>query len=1014
MLPIPTRNLRVQYIGAGPLLAALAISAGILCASWPLIQGHDIFPDPVASNIAWGNIYKTKDFITLAVGLGLVLGLSVLITCLCSWIAAGREEMKSPLNDLLLVSLIPVVWRVALACSMPNTDMPPLVFFGCFPLVAVISIVLMGRHRRTLEAGQILNIGGAIAIGLLLAGFAGLALLTGICRVIHPLASHLTNWDPIFALISLGAFAGFVLYACWRSVDAGALERQLVRGVKWVQLALPLLFYHMLPPVLIDPQHRIFEPYPIVLAITLTILAGVAWYFIWRRIQTVTTLATSVAPISVALLVMFIYCGSTGMPAPQRDYFHIGEQVVPWQQLWDFHSRPYVDFVPVHGLMAMMRGAFSQFFFDGTIASYDACDVLLTGVAAIAIGLTMAWLTGSIGALFLLLGYFPYLDRMYFFVPSLFIVSNASLLKKPARLLVVWMVLCFLMIAYNASMGPAFAAGTLPVALWLVYRLIRNGKSQLIGIVLGLTILGTLAWVIHPIREMGFAFIHFMTGNAWSNEIAHGIGWSEGYDQRVIREGPGSSQFLFEIVRCAWAPVAVLALGMFWAELGKKREDRRASLLALAGTAPLAMLLTVPWILGRMTGGSLDKTGSLAHAAIYMVLPALVLLYVPRRSLMPALLVVAGVIGYLYACNPACADPERFLVIASRIRVVPDDAKVIDGSAIGLPHLGKVIEPTTKFHPDAVGMIDDLLTLKRDLKEFLRPGETYIDLTNQTLLYYYLDLRCPTRYAPFVAANSRLQSGELQQLRDHPEPVMLIWPAGWTDDITVEMRCYELYREYVQKFVAVQRDQYIFLVDPSRLEHPPVIGSPEQIALIEPWMSETNLKRLPLSWGESWSHMRDRFDSVAPVAVDAPVFRNGVESRNGKMFFSGASPYWEYTIPPAVKDGATADFLRIQYEDEPTNPVDRRFALAQPASAPGTGTEPAMTCRWIGSDGRDSEAISFKAGNGNIILPLGAYPRWLLGKAPQRLRFDFQNPWCVKWMRISGMEFLHLKTLPAN
>jgi hypothetical protein len=160
--------------------------------------------------------------------------------------------------------------------------------------------------------------------------------------------------------------------------------------------------------------------------------------------------------------------------------------------------------------------------------------------------------------------------------------------------------------------------------------------------------------------------------------------------------------------------------------------------------------------------------------------------------------------------------------------------------------------------------------------------------------------------------------------------------------------------------------------------------------------------------------MKGRFDAVARVGVDSPVFRNDVELRDGRMFASGSSPYWEYAIPAAVKDGATADFLRIGYEDEPVNALDRRFAADCPASETGTGAEPALSCRWIGADGRDSEAIHFKAADGDLLVPLGAYPRWLLGKAPRRLRFDFENPTCAKWFRISQMEFLHLRTMPVR
>jgi hypothetical protein len=1001
----PKHRIRIPYIGAGPLLAAVVISAGAVYTWWPFMHGHDVFPDPVAGNIAWTNTFKGRDFITLGAGLGLIAILAPAIAMLCGFIADGREEMESPLNDLLLVSVIPFVWRCAVACAFPVNQFPPLLFVGIFPLVAVICLVLLARHRSSLQSQQVLGIGGAIGIGLLFSCFAGLGVMTAICRLIPSSIVHLHDKGPVFAWAGIAIYAVFVLVGWFQSTDAVNFESRMLAGLKWVQFALPLLFYNLLPPPMADPLHHFANPFPVVLTIALTASAGLAGFFIWHRGRRVSSLTDVVAPISIALLVTYIYCGAAGLPRALGDYFHFGEQTVPWQQLWDFHARPYIDFVPVHGLMPMLRGALSQFFFDGSVASYEPCDILLTGLAGLALGLSMSMLTGSVGALFLLLGYFPYLDRMYFFMPALFVVASPSLWKRPARLLIVWIVLCVLMVAYSPTMGPAFAVATVPLALVLMYRLLRDQKLQLGLIIFCVAAMFALAWVIHPVREMGIAFSRFISGNAWSNEIAHGIAWDEEYGQRNTREGPGSTQLSFELVRNAWMPVGLLALGMFWAELGRKREDRRPALLILAGSAPPAMLLTVPWVLGRIDGQTLGRTGSLAHAAVYDLLPALVLLHCPRQRLMPTLLVLAGVVGYLYSSNPTCSDPDNFLNNAGRLRIVPDDAQVVDGKNIGIPRLGQVIKPTPNY-------LNDILLLKRDLNEFLRPGETYIDLTNQTMLYLYLNLRCPTRYAPFVAANSMLQSGELQQLRDHPEPVALIYPAVPIDTLPVPLRCYEVYRELALKYVAVKRDQYVFLVDPSRLTNPPAIGSPDQIELIEPYLTAPNLDRLPVSWGQSWSHMKTRFDPVAPVAVTTPVFSSDVELQNGRLVFSGEKPYWEYAIPPAVKDGATADFLRFHYEDEAVNARDRRYAQSRPVEATAAGPEPAMSCRWIGSDGRDSEAITFKASNGDLLLPLGAYPRWLLGKSPLRLRFDFLNPGCAKWVRISGMEFVHLKTMP--
>jgi hypothetical protein len=46
-----------------------------------------------------------------------------------------------------------------------------------------------------------------------------------------------------------------------------------------------------------------------------------------------------------------------------------------------------------------------------------------------------------------------------------------------------------------------------------------------------------------------------------------------------------------------------------------------------------------------------------------------------------------------------------------------------------------------------------------------------------------------------------------------------------------------------------------------------------------------------------------------------------------------------------------------------------------------------------------------------MVIPLGTYPRWLLGTGFHAITLTVQNPQCVKEMTASNLEFLHLKPL---
>ncbi len=568
------------------------------------------------------------------------------------------------------------------------------------------------------------------------------------------------------------------------------------------------------------------------------------------------------------------------------------------------------------------------------------------------------------------------------------------------------------MVAYNPAIGSAFAAGTIPLGFWLAYR---SGRSNLIGlgaIVMLVALLGLAGWEFMPVRAIGIQFVHFMLDNAWTNEIAHGTAWDEDFGTKLDQSnGIFSTFFSFEIARIAWAFVGVAGAGLFWQEFRRPPAARRLPLLVLGGCAPLAMLLTVPWLFGRIGPGSIGRPGMFSHMAVYTILPSLLMLSLSRKRLVGALLINAMAIGYFYDASPVGLDLTTSFNKAVQARVIAPQWQMVDGQKVGLPRLGQVLwrDPN---NPAEGEFLSQIIGLRNILSEFLRPGETYLDMTNQTELYNFLDLPCPVRYADFVAANSRLQSGELEQLHAHPVHTVLIGPAAWIDDVPASLRSYEIYREYVQKFVPVQRGQWIFLVDPSRFPQLGPVGSEDQLSILDGngLFCMPNLQRIPVAWGQSWNSMRYRFNHVADVATDEITFHHDVTIEPaGEMKPTGKSPYWEYVIPKAVTDGAAADFVRIALDIEPRDPGAAKYAMQntpRPLSA-----EPAMACYWVTNNGTYSAPIAFKARAGNLIVPLGAYPRWLLGKSPMTFRLDFQNPSCAKSFKICEIEFLHLKNL---
>jgi hypothetical protein len=998
---------RFRYIGAGPILVAALLTAAIIQLCWPFIHGVEIYPDPVASRAALNNIYKTRDFIAIGLGAALIPLLSLLIAGLCRWVAADDDAKIDSLNTLLLASLIFAAWRLAVACSIPADTFPPLAEMAALPVVAVLGLASLLRFRATLSAGQPLLIGSAMLVGTVLAFFAGLAVPLALSRLIPALAPHLLHGANHFVHVALGLVCAAMIFNWFTSTTSQEFERRTLLILKLMQLPIPLLLFYMVPPVIVDRMHRFANPYPKLLIGVLGAGCVACWYFMWRRFRkascesdSIALLSRAIAPASIAAMLLFVASGAAVMPVAFRDYFHFGEQALPWQQLWDFGKRPYVDFVPIHGLMALMRGVFAQLFFDNTAAAFSSADLLLNGLACIALALTACAVVGPLGAMFLLLGALPDQDRMYFLAPALFLIASPVTLKRPARALCLWLILCLLMVGYNATVGPAFVLGTAPLAVWFFYRSCRQVPlGATVIVVAGIGVLA-ICWQLAPLRATEISFAHFLLDNAWTNEIAHAFSMEQGFNQRSLLTGPFSTAFSFEIARCGWVIICLLTTWLLWRELHKPRGERNAPLIALTICTTPVMLLTVPYVLGRMEMGELSRSGSLMHLGLFAIAPVAILLSTTRRSIVPSLLILSLVVGYFYPREPATLDLPALTAQAVAVRSPRAGDSVVDASAMGLSHIGTIVQPVPNFLPD-------LVALKAITDSLFKPGETFLDLTNEEAIYYYLNLPVPARYAPFVAANSRMQTGELDQLRANPVHAVLIDPAGWIDEAPTSLRCYELYREYVLKFPAVAYGQWVFLLDPARYPSLPAVGSADQLKLLDHAFRKDDLHRLPISWGESWPTLSKSFTPVATIDPEKIAFKHAIESTDdGWLKPTDIYPYFEYEMPGEIKAGTDADFVHIRLEFDFTHPDATAVAQSKPPTPAITGDEPAMACYWTDPLNGYPPPIYFKGATGDLLIPLGAYPRWLLCHNPGSFRLDLLNKDCARRMRVTQIEFL--------
>ncbi len=661
-------TIRFRYFGIGPVLAALFLAVSLTVVVWPSLRWHEKYVDPVAGAIIWSDYDKSHDTRTLMFLVVSSCVFTLALTAGC-WEMAPEgpdSEIGNAINQLLLLSLVPAGWRLAVSCMNAMNEVPPVRFLALFPLGAVVIISLISRYRKQLTKSDIYTIGGAMLIAPLMAAFSAMGILVTITRTIPIALAKVASIASgcIYGSAGVAVIAIFVLFALSPTLEV--FRNRLIRCLMICQFAVPLLFMYLVPPPIQDLSHQFRTPFPTALVITIAVIIFVCHWRMYRRFKSAFKiedgwiLTRAIAPVAVAAISVYTMCGIAMLPTISRDYFHTGEQMIPWQQLWEFHRVPYVDFVPIHGAMSIVRGMFDQVFFDGGAGNYSTADVLLSGIAAAVTAIAASTLITPLGALFLAMTVLPELDRMWFVAAPLFLIANPRLLEKPVKWLAAWLVIGLIACAYNAAMGPAFVVGTSFIALWQIIRGFRTARGKLFGLIAISIAIAAIIGFIPLFREIVIGFVKFLLDNHWTNEAATGIAWVAGAWKRSRTYGFGSSQILWEVVRHGWLPVTFAAAAIYWREWSKPSANRRLPAMVLSAAIPPVMLLSSAWVIERIEPGFTGRSGALTDVAALYLAPSLVFLTMPKKYVGLFVLMAAVFVGLINPNGPPTGiDPQN-------------------------------------------------------------------------------------------------------------------------------------------------------------------------------------------------------------------------------------------------------------------------------------------------------------------------------------------------------------------
>jgi hypothetical protein len=972
----------VLFVIITAVLGAGAVTFFVVEHSHPAERYRDL----VVGAISWTDSSKSSDFTYLYLFIAL---LAVLTFAL----AAGVR---------FFVRTAPA-WVTAAACG---------VFLFClggvllwmsavwFLGVSVACYACVAWERRELFRDRQLWLAGVGLTLAVLGYFSGLGAAAIPGRLLRPLLGIQRELLAIPPLCLLAATA-FVLLNLALARAITDLQRRLEMAIFGAQILLPLCFLIFLPGHLLTPDGILTLGSTIYLRIFLFVLMAGAWWELWRTHRKWITstrgshsldsiLSTFCVAAAAVYFSMFYeefpYLGGGQFFRIRGDHFHIGEQLLPWQQLLHFRSIPYVNFAPIHGLMSYAFGFISSVFLDGTAASFMESQRFLFGIAVLVTVWAARPLCGCLLAATCAIPASFLLDRDVFLAAAVFLLVNPETLCRPGRWLLTCIGVCLFSLGFNVPAGGALVlACSIPFGYLLVGRIRSRRKIRIWPIALAAGVVTLCVVSLFPVVR---GWIWFATDNGNANMVANGLRF-----QASLATFPSSGGFIdllksaelrTPFLRESWVPAGIYGLYLLVIQLRKPKRERSP-----AGLLGAWFLFIVPFVLSYYSFVRIEPTGISRSGPISIIVLAMIFPVLSARVLPPFKPIVFLFVGWAFIAfflPDQLRSDFTYLRFKSATLLLPvsypPGQRLTDGPSFGLPAMGRVsVDAST---------VNEIRALKHALSILLRPDETYADMTNRQALYYYLDLPVPQLYVQYVAASEKMQERMIQQWKADPAPVVLIAPAQNFDGGLPSLRCYRWYRELLPAYTPIVLDGFTFLVDPKRLPANSLNASARS-ALLDSSFLAADLQALPSAWGRSWPLLKPRFRKVADVPIEPSPASSGPATQSAT-----------FNLEPLNLTGADADFATIDLVLE--NGPDSRPAHA----------DPRITISWTSAGEKHPPKQSFLAKWATALVPLGSQPRWLLSDKLQTLRLDLVNPDSAGAVNIKGLSLWKLNDFRDN
>ncbi len=182
----------------------------------------------------------------------------------------------------------------------------------------------------------------------------------------------------------------------------------------------------------------------------------------------------------VTPMIIFAYHSFCAAPMyAQPDQHHHGEQMIPFNQIFEHGQSLYDTYTPVSGLFPFVNGFIQHGLLGGTVTDYaPAISITMVIFCFIIMFLICKHIGGSKALLFALLFTLPCYNRQYMVLPALLLLTLPGLLKKPALWIFSYILTSFLSGLYYPLFGAAVMLAMVPVFLMEIRALWEKSRQS--------------------------------------------------------------------------------------------------------------------------------------------------------------------------------------------------------------------------------------------------------------------------------------------------------------------------------------------------------------------------------------------------------------------------------------------------------------------------------------------------------------------------------------------------------